>query len=62
MNIIEERCADDVSELRKLAKNMGDHGVSLTANFLRGVADRYEILAGAYVRMTSRRASEADQS
>ena len=45
---ISELCRKDVEELRDIAEWFDKRGDSLNGDFLRAVATRYEVLAGAY--------------
>ncbi len=41
-------CRADADELRDIAKYLDDRGLTDSGEFLRKVADRHEVLAGAY--------------
>lgn len=47
-------CADDAAELRDIAEYFEKRGKPLQGEFLRKVADRHEVLAGAYATASAR--------
>lgn len=48
-------CASDAEELRDIAAYFEKRGKPLQGKFLRKVADRHEVLAGAYTTASERR-------
>ena len=51
-------CMKDAEELREIAAQFDALGKKLNGDFLREVANRHEILAGAYMTSTARYESE----
>lgn len=47
-------CMKDAEELRDIAEYFETRGKPLQGEFLRKVADRHEVLAGAYTTATAR--------
>lgn len=52
--MIVDVCLKDVEKLRELAAHYDALGVKANGDFLREVANRYEILAGAYQSSSAR--------
>ena len=53
-----DTCMKDAEELREIAAQFDALGKKLNGDFLREVANRHEILAGAYMTSTARYESE----
>lgn len=53
-SLLGDVCLRDGEELREIAAYFEQRGIMSNGKFLRAVADRYEILAGAYRTSTAR--------